>query len=322
MRSQKSEIAGTPAGNIQAQEMKLDDPIVMDQSFSVKQECNKTTIRRGRHDKENPYFLASKKMFKDKSLSLDARGLMGYLLTLKDDWVTHPRQVASEVGVGKTKIYNLLNELIAAGYASKETSLCPKGRFTGVTYFFYEEKLDKPQEIKKQSTVSANPDTENPDPVTRTLMNKDSIDKIPNTLLKVPKGTEERVDKISPESFSSEVLETGQLMIEGMRIVKPDYSAANGKLLGMLVEIDRMIRLDKRSPEKIVEVFRWALSDSFWADKVFKPNPAKYLRDKFDQLEMKMISKPDEHKKDRKFLPSSDDNAALQKAKEMTARAL
>lgn len=280
----------------------MSDPILQNDTLSVNNDSNKTTIRRGKHDKEHPYIIISKKIFRDKSLSLDARGLLGYLLSLKDDWVTHPRQVAEEVGVGKTKIYSLLNELIAAGYATKENHVCAKRRFTGVTYYFYEEKLEKPQEIKKQSTVSAKPDTDLPDTETRTLMNNDSIDKTPNTLLKVPTGTEEREGippkkekpKQKAESFSPEVLETSQMMIDAMRIIKEDYSAQNGKLLGILTEVDRMIRIDKRDPARIVDVFRWALCDSFWCDKMFKPNPAKYLREKFDQLEMKMRAEPQE----------------------------
>jgi hypothetical protein len=134
--------------------------------------------------------------------------------------------------------------------------------------------------------------------------NADKNTNTPSLMVPDP-GTEQRVEKsssmsdkkIRPESFHAPVLETGQLMIEAMRIVKPDFSAQNGKLLGMLNEIDRMIRLDKRTPEKIIEVFRWALADDFWADKMFRPNPAKYLRDKFDQLEMKMQSKPPETNK-------------------------
>lgn len=299
MKKAKNENAGFGPGNLRGNEMNNSEPIITEQIVFVKDESRGITIRRGKHDKEHPYVHVSKAMIRDKNLSIKEKGALIFLLSLPDNWVTYPRQVAEVLGIGKDQMYSILKSLIRAGYATKNNQRSGTGEFTSVVYCFFEEKLEHPQIIKEKSTVSENPDTENPDPdnpdpVNQTLLKKDSTDKIPNTLLKVPEEPEKRVEKISPESFSSEVLETGQLMIEAMRIVKPDYAAANGKLLGILNEIDRMIRLDKRTPEKIIEVFRWALADNFWADKMFKPNPAKYLRDKFDQLEMKMNSKSPE----------------------------
>ncbi len=59
-----------------------------------------------------------------------------------------------------------------------------------------------------------------------------------------------------------------------------------------MTHVDFLLRLDKRDAELLISVFSWALADSFWCDKMYKPNPAEYLRKQFDQLEMKMKAKP------------------------------
>lgn len=91
--------------------------------------------------------------------------------------------------------------------------------------------------------------------------------------------------------FPPKVRELANQMVNSLIRTKPDYVPPKN-LSALLTEVDFILRLDERDPVKIMDVFNWALSDSFWADKMFKPNPAKYLREKFDQLEMKMNAKP------------------------------
>lgn len=50
-------------------------------------------------------------------------------------------------------------------------------------------------------------------------------------------------------------------------------------------EIDRMIRLDSRTPERIKAVVRWCQTDAFWANNIL--STAK-LRKHFDRLELEM----------------------------------
>jgi len=127
--------------------------------------------------------------------------------------------------------------------------------------------------------------------------------------------------KREKNDFSPKAREIANLMINSLSRTKPNYVPPKN-LSAMLTEVDFALRLDKRDPELFMDVFNWALADSFWADKMFKPNPAKYLREKFDQLEMKMLAKPEQPKKERKFAASSDDKAALECMEEMNKRAL
>lgn len=273
-------------------------------SFSDKQE-NSMRIMRGKHDKEHPYVMITKSLFRNKNLSTTARCVLAFLLCLPDNWVSHPRQLAQEVGIGKDAMYKALKDLIKEGYAIKK-EITAKGKFQAVEYYFFEEP------IQKISTVSGNPDTEKPDTENQTLQNKESKEDIPkedNTPPipphpepggSMPAKAGEARKKVSPEDWPSEVIETGQAMIETMKSTKPDCKEpASAK---MLHSIDLMIRLDKRDVARILRVFRWALADEFWRDKFFKPNPADYLRQKFDQLEAKMNAKPvDPRKIDRRL---------------------
>lgn len=105
---------------------------------------------------------------------------------------------------------------------------------------------------------------------------------------KVPKAAKAAEKK---KDFNPNVEEIGQQMIERLVSIKPDYVPPKN-LVPLFTEVDFILRLDKRDAQKVLDVFAWALADSFWADKMFKPNPAKYLREKFDQLDMKMNAKP------------------------------
>lgn len=56
------------------------------------------------------------------------------------------------------------------------------------------------------------------------------------------------------------------------------------------VNIDRLIRLDKRDPNEIKSVIAWCQDNDFWQDNILS---TKKLRDQFDQLSMKMKKETD-----------------------------
>lgn len=88
--------------------------------------------------------------------------------------------------------------------------------------------------------------------------------------------------------FNKEVTDLCESLLSEMRKVKPDYKFSKTQAHKWCEQVDLMLRLDKRDSMTILELLRWALGDNFWKPKLFKPNPAKYLREKFDQLEMQM----------------------------------
>jgi hypothetical protein len=99
----------------------------------------------------------------------------------------------------------------------------------------------------------------------------------------------------------SDELRLSTLLLEEIRKNKPNYREPN--LQAWAKEIDLILRRDNRSPEAIERVIRWAQSDhgdgtgrwKGWASNILSPGK---LREKFDELEIKMNqTSPTEKKK-------------------------
>jgi hypothetical protein len=97
--------------------------------------------------------------------------------------------------------------------------------------------------------------------------------------------------KRTPSEFSPKIREVGQKILDLLSQAKPDWPITKN-LNPFLTEIDHMIRLEKRDPQKMLDVLAWALADSFWHDKFHKKNPAVKLREHYDSLDLKMNAKP------------------------------
>src|SRR5690606_11732412 len=121
-----------------------------------------------------------------KSISPRAKGVLCYLLSMKDTWETHPRQLAQALAVGKDQIYSVLNELLKQGYAFKTEARSPMGRFSSTVYEFYENKLPESERYKEKSTVSGFPDAGNPDTEIQTLSITNPSDYQPKGLYSPP----------------------------------------------------------------------------------------------------------------------------------------
>lgn len=276
------------------------------EDLHVNQE-NQITIRRSPHNKENPYVMISKSMLRDQSISPKSKGILCYLLGLPDDWKVHVRQVAKALGIGKDQVYSALKELIKNGYAQRVTYKSEKGRFAESFYELFEEK--------QPIDLSGNPDVDVQDTEKQTLLKKEPKEKRGKkdiTSLKVPvpsKSADASDEKSSFSSHEITVENVSQEIIYSMQRSKSDY-VPPPSTASLKKHVDLMIRRDKRDPQKILDVLNWALADHFWHAKMFKPNPAEYLRKQYDQLDAQMNSPT--QKKERKFAPCSDSKKALE----------
>jgi hypothetical protein len=93
------------------------------------------------------------------------------------------------------------------------------------------------------------------------------------------------------KEISSEATELAEAVISTLIKHDPEYRRPKN-MTSVFSEADYMLRLDQWRSEKVIEVLSWALSDGFWRDKMFKPNPTKYLREKYIQLKNKMDAPP------------------------------
>ncbi len=73
----------------------------------------------------------------DTSLSLQARGLLGYIISLPDDWVVRPGHLAKENGIGRNTAYKIINELKESGYIIQVQNRSESGKFSTGDYLVF-----------------------------------------------------------------------------------------------------------------------------------------------------------------------------------------
>ena len=84
--------------------------------------------------RDKNYFILNTTVLQDKSLSLDAKGLHCYLMTLPDDWKIYLEEIQQHSLDQESSILSAMNELEESGYVKK----VPEKR--GWTYDVFETK--------------------------------------------------------------------------------------------------------------------------------------------------------------------------------------
>lgn len=111
-----------------------------------------------RVNKNKNYTVMSNYHFKDKNLSLKAKGLLSQMLSLPDDWDYSINGLVSINKESKTAIRNTLKELEENNYLVRTKTHDEHGRI-GYIYDIYEEpQVQKP---RTENLHAVNPNTEN-----------------------------------------------------------------------------------------------------------------------------------------------------------------
>ena len=140
--------------------------------------------------KNKNYTTISNQLFKNKGISLKAKGLMGYLLSLPNDWNLSINGIVSCSKEGRALISSTIKELINAGYIER-ISVREKGRFKGYDYFVFEQP-------KRPFADTDNADTQNSIQINKEVI-KERINK--NTLSKSEKFKSEVFSYDYPKSM-------------------------------------------------------------------------------------------------------------------------
>ena len=120
-----------------------------------------------RRHKKTDYSVIDNCVFKDKELTLKAKGLLSTILSLPDDWKYSIEGLASLCADGTTSVTSALNELISKGYIVRTRSNDESGRFNGYIYDIYE----KPQKPCLENPITADTITENPTQLNTNISN-------------------------------------------------------------------------------------------------------------------------------------------------------
>lgn len=139
---------------------------------------------------------------------------------------------------------------------------------------FYVPRIKRDMELRrirqKCGRLGGNPNLLNP------------LDK-QSPVLDNQKQTPSSSTSISLYSPTSLEVRLSNLLLSEIRVRKPNFRRPN--IQKWAVNIDRLIRLDERTPEQVEAVIRWCQQDDFWQNNILS---TKKLRNQIDQLELKM----------------------------------
>ncbi len=120
--------------------------------------------------------------FKEKKMSLKAKGLLSLMLSLPEDWDYSVAGLTTLSKDGKDGVMTALAELEKFGYLTRTRLVNDKGQFDGVEYNIFEQPQEKPVAEKPISDNSheGNPISEKP-----TQLNTNSIKDLNNKILNI-----------------------------------------------------------------------------------------------------------------------------------------
>ena len=91
-----------------------------------------------RADHTDNYMVISNGIARDERLSLEARGLLVFMLSMSDDWNFSVKGLMSQTGLKRSVILRIIKELKDAGYLSYSQEHAKGGKFTAKTWELYE----------------------------------------------------------------------------------------------------------------------------------------------------------------------------------------
>lgn len=125
-------------------------------------------------NKESNFTVIDNGIFRDKNLSLKARGLLTTMLSLPEEWDYTVEGLCVILKEGKSSIRSALTELEKYGYLVRKRVRNEKGQLLNNEYFVY-EKPQKNKEISAFEPKSENPTLDNPILENRTQLNKKEL---------------------------------------------------------------------------------------------------------------------------------------------------
>lgn len=238
------------------------------------------TIRRALHDKEHPYAIIPKAFIEDFSISLEAKALLLYCFSRKNDWVFYVSQLASVHKIGDKKIRKLLDEACKAGYVKmihKYVGNLRRGR----EYLFDENKMfsnnstDSPKSNTSEKPLEkdSNLETKTDDSTNVCgTANLETSKKGPLVITDSPISIEEEIHKegMLAASVSADADFLTHHLIESIKKRDPGFKAPNFDRWSK--EMDRLLRIDCRPKEQVLAMIDWTAQHTYWKGSILSPH--------------------------------------------------
>lgn len=117
------------------------------------------------------YTVMNNTCLQDPNMSMKAKGLYAYLMSLPEDWVLHQTELKRHFKDGRDSIRTAVNELIENGYVTKVDTRNELGQIVDCTYTVYEEPRISKENPGTEKPIAEKPTSVNP-PIQSTNINK------------------------------------------------------------------------------------------------------------------------------------------------------
>ena len=144
--------------------------------------------------KTNNYTVMSNYHFKEKDMSLKAKGLLSLMLSLPEDWDYSIDGLAKLSKDGKDSVMSALAELEKFNYLIRTQTKDEDGKFAGYDYDVYEEPYTEKPFTENPNTEK--PNTENPQQLNTKPLNTESDINITNKKLNINVQTEQEFEEV------------------------------------------------------------------------------------------------------------------------------
>lgn len=137
------------------------------------------------------YTVMSNHHFKERGMSLKAKGLLSLMLSLPDDWNYSISGLVKLSKDGKDSVMSALAELEEFGYLIRHRKTNNKGQFSGVEYNIYEEPQKENPVAENQHSDNQKAEKSNAEKQPQLNTNKLNTNNINNTNELIPKELED-----------------------------------------------------------------------------------------------------------------------------------
>lgn len=220
------------------------------------------------------FTIISNTIILDERLSWKAKGIYLYAMSRPANWTFYLCDIVNHSTDGRDAVNSGLKELETFGYLIRTKRRDEAQKFAHDHWEF----IINPDEFKKSLPqtgfpLTAKPSAGNP-PLIKTDINKTDKEK---------DLSKDKSKKSTPSTMSEPSARLASFLLEKIKEHSPNFKQPN--LESWAQEIDRMIRLDKRSEDEIKKVIAWSTTDTFWYKNILS---ATKLRQKFDTLYLQM----------------------------------
>ena len=248
-----------------------------------------------RVDKSRDFTVVANCVFKDRSLSAKAKGILVEMLSLPESWDYTLKGLTTLFSDGIDSIRQGINELEKHGYIVRERKRDARGRLGGMEYVIYETPhIDREEDQTSQSVENFAP--ESPEPTTENPTQDSSAEEMPTVYKEINKYNKNKsmTFEINKNSFLPEVSENleecAPVENSGRKEIF-DTSRAREEIKKQ-IEYDVMVqRCQPSQLDELVEIMlevRMNLSPTtrFSRDEVY---PTVYVQDRYSRLNAEHI---------------------------------